>query len=366
MRKMRANTIIPTSHLAAPQRAPGRLVRSLACALGTFSVAAALVIGAAGATVAAGQAVTGGTVHACFKTKSGKLRIESKRGCGRGERELSWDLVGAAGVSGATGASGQAGTEGPQGPKGLAGATGPTGATGPAGVGIHGPKGVSGVTGATGAAGATGATGATGAAGTRGAGGAAGDTGARGATGPVAQGAPGATGATGAAGPAGPSGPPGPQLPGTLPSGHLETGVWLAANPTNASGPPFYTGDAISFPDPLSASLSQEHAIYLTEAETKQSPKERTRQLATGPTVGEACPGSLETPAAAREYLCVYTSDEKMVNAKFVAIFAGGGGTEGLGPPGTLPTGALLLFEKLKIQENATIDARGTWAVRAP
>jgi hypothetical protein len=95
-----------------------------------------------------------GTIKACYKKKTGALRMVAKRKrCKAGERKLTWNH------SGHRGARGLTGTAGSPGPRGPAGPIGPAGLSGTDGAGPPGPGGPTGATGPTGPTGATGPTG---------------------------------------------------------------------------------------------------------------------------------------------------------------------------------------------------------------
>jgi hypothetical protein len=68
-------------------------------------------------------AASGGTIHACANTRNGALRVTGH--CKRGERGLSWNVVGPAGPRGP---QGQAGIQGPPGLPGQPGSPGPSNA----------------------------------------------------------------------------------------------------------------------------------------------------------------------------------------------------------------------------------------------
>ena len=128
----------------------------------TGVVAVALVIALVGGrALALGAGGGGGTINACYKTKSGKLRVAVTK-CRKNETPLSWSTTG----STATGPTGPMGDPGPAGPIGRTGPVGPTGPAGPAGSagpsGATGPIGPAGNPGFTGGPGPTGPTGATG------------------------------------------------------------------------------------------------------------------------------------------------------------------------------------------------------------
>src|SRR6266540_2340071 len=68
-----------------------------------------------------------GTIHACFKSKNGQLRVVQAAGdCLNSEQSLDWRQVGPTGAQGA------------QGPQGAQGQQGPQGDTGPDGLGVTG------------------------------------------------------------------------------------------------------------------------------------------------------------------------------------------------------------------------------------
>jgi len=68
-----------------------------------------------------------GTIHACFKSKNGQVRVVQAAGdCLNSEQSLDWRQVGPTGAQGA------------QGPQGAQGQQGPQGDTGPDGLGVTG------------------------------------------------------------------------------------------------------------------------------------------------------------------------------------------------------------------------------------
>jgi hypothetical protein len=171
------------------------------------TVAIAAVIAVAGVAYAA---VPGGdgTIHACYDTVSGQLRIfdpetNSPKACGAKEQEVAWNQDGQPGPAGPAGPDGPAGPTGPAGPKGDIGETGPAGPEGP--MGETGPAGSEGPMGETGPAGPEGPKGDAGPAGPEGP---KGDAGPAGPEGPK-----GDAGDTGDTGPMGPQGPKGDQGP---------------------------------------------------------------------------------------------------------------------------------------------------------
>lgn len=335
------------------------------------AVAAGLTLGLAGvaaATPTARRAAASTVVHACFKTKTGTLRmVAAGKGCKSGERSLTWGVAGAAGVAGATGAAGAQGPRGIRGPRGVTGAAGAPGPNGPDGVGIPGATGEKGATGATGATGPTGVTGATGATGPKGPTGGEGASGAEGAPGPSSAGPAGPAGTTGPNGPTGATGSAGPAVPGALPSGHSETGLWMVSNSAEAVEPPTFTGTTINFPVPLASPLSAERVAFLTAAETAKEASERNGLIGgSAVTNGSACKGRLEEPTAEPGYLCVYTGVEVRNGYTLAGITSGISGTSGTGKPGAARTGALIAFEAEKLSRTAKVAVQGSWAVQAP
>lgn len=122
------------------------------------TVATVAVIAAAGVAYAA---VPGGdgTIHACYDSVSGQLRVfdpetNSPKACGAKEHEVAWNQEGQAGPAGPEGPAGPTGPAGPKGGIGETGPEGPIGETGPAGP--EGPKGDTGNTGPQGPKGDTG------------------------------------------------------------------------------------------------------------------------------------------------------------------------------------------------------------------
>ena len=60
-----------------------------------------------------------GVIHACFKTKTGAVRVvQAGAKCGKGERAISWNQQGKTGKAGQPGTSGRPGTSGQPGPPG--------------------------------------------------------------------------------------------------------------------------------------------------------------------------------------------------------------------------------------------------------
>ena len=165
----------------------------------TSLLAAVLLLAAAGTAFAVIPAPDG-TIHGCYSTSNGNLRVvdDPATDCKALEQSLDWSVAGG---------PGPAGPQGPQGPQGLPGVDG---TQGPAGAdGAVGPQGPAGADGAVGPAGPQGDPGAVGPQGPKGDTGDTGDTGAAGPQGP--QGDPGSAGAQGLQGPQGDPGPAGPQ-----------------------------------------------------------------------------------------------------------------------------------------------------------
>lgn len=116
--------------------------RPRAGAFAPWAVAAAVLV--AGSAIAGNGGVHQaaapkkvGTLYACVAKKTGEIRVTTKkRRCPKGQRKVSWNVVGPAGpqgVSGPGGADGARGRDGADGAAGPIGATGPQGAVGPAG-----------------------------------------------------------------------------------------------------------------------------------------------------------------------------------------------------------------------------------------
>jgi hypothetical protein len=128
----------------------------------TFTVAT-LALGGFGV---AAEAAEDGTLKACYKKRSGAVRVATRgRHCAYGERRITLNRRGRRGPRGSVGPLGSSGQQGPAGPMGPAGISGggSSGATGAAGpTGPAGPTGQTGATGSTGVQGATGPTGPTG------------------------------------------------------------------------------------------------------------------------------------------------------------------------------------------------------------
>jgi hypothetical protein len=116
----------------------------------TTIVAVAAVVGLAvsGGTAYAAGLIPGadGTIHACYNTTNGNVRVVAEgTKCRTHEKTLSWNQTGPVGPQGPAGPQGPVGPQGPQGPQGATGPQGPAGpqgATGPAGpTGPQGPAG---------------------------------------------------------------------------------------------------------------------------------------------------------------------------------------------------------------------------------
>jgi hypothetical protein len=120
-------------------------------ALTLMSVSLIVLLALGGIATAAIPNSTSKVFHACYKSKTGAVRIiDYQRGkrCARGEKLIAWNQKGARGP---VGARGIAGTRGATGPKGTQGASGPKGVRGPAGLqGPGGPSGARGPIGPTG------------------------------------------------------------------------------------------------------------------------------------------------------------------------------------------------------------------------
>ena len=97
---------------------------------GTVLGLLALVLAGAGLAVAA-VPDSSGKISACYKKKSGALRVLVKGNkCKRGERELAWNQKGPPGLPGSPGAPGQPGSPGADGQPGAPGSPGQPGASG--------------------------------------------------------------------------------------------------------------------------------------------------------------------------------------------------------------------------------------------
>jgi hypothetical protein len=108
------------------------------------AVAVGLVLTLAGGGAALATIPDGGTINACYATKSGAVRVidASSAQCKSTESPLSWNQTPPQGPMGAAGPQGTKGGPGDQGPQGIKGLTGNAGAAGPAGPrGPEGPPG---------------------------------------------------------------------------------------------------------------------------------------------------------------------------------------------------------------------------------
>lgn len=184
-----------------------RRFRVLAGAAGAGVVATFVAVGAVVASIPDST----GTIHGCYETYSGALRVidAPTQQCVAGEVAIFWNQTGVQGPQGIPGATGAAGAAGAPGAQGPVGPQGPTGDKGPAGVaGVQGSAGAQGVPGPQGAPGAQGAAGAVGPQGVAGQQGMAGPS--SNVAGPP--GLPGGTGPRGAAGSSGYSLVAGPGL----------------------------------------------------------------------------------------------------------------------------------------------------------
>ena len=135
-----------------------------------------------------------------------------------------------------------------------------------------------------------------GSAGASGAQGSAGPAGSAGPLGPAGpQGPAGPAGATGKEGPAGKNGENGKNgetgFTETLPEEKTETGTWAIA--ADAVGPALAS---ISFSIPLGGSLDESHVLFVEDTPPTQ------------------CSGTVEAPAAAPGYLCVYAGEKASIS----------------------------------------------------
>lgn len=95
--------------------------------IGTLAVTAAVTTSPAKASTI--HASKTSTIHACYKSKTGAVRIVSKRmRCHKGERKLAWNTQGTAGATGADGLDGSDGSDGLDGVDGADGLDGTNGA----------------------------------------------------------------------------------------------------------------------------------------------------------------------------------------------------------------------------------------------
>jgi hypothetical protein len=169
-----------------------------------------------------------------------------------------------------------------------------------------------------------------------------GDTGRRGPLGPVGPNGPrgpqGKEGPSGKEGKPGKTGEPGP-FPKTLPSGKTLSGVFQATDgiPPKLKG---FAQATISFPFPLAANPK----VEVIEAGGKAT---------------EHCPGSLEAPAAAAGYLCLYVWSS---NGPVVGTYNPANETPGAGRVGAVA------FTEVKCEGETACNGHlvGTWAVTAP
>jgi hypothetical protein len=72
-----------------------------------------------------------GTIRACYKTKSGALRVTSAKKCKKGEKPVAWNTAGQTGPTGPTGPAGAAGAAGANGTNGSNGTDGAPGQQAP-------------------------------------------------------------------------------------------------------------------------------------------------------------------------------------------------------------------------------------------
>ncbi len=70
-----------------------------------------------------------GTIYACVKSSTGRMRFLSTGACSRGEKLVAWSVVGPPGTRGLRGRPGPTGPQGPVGPTGEVGPRGPAGGT---------------------------------------------------------------------------------------------------------------------------------------------------------------------------------------------------------------------------------------------
>jgi hypothetical protein len=222
-------------------------------------------------------------------------------------------------------------------------------------------------------------------AGERGPSGPAGPTGPAGAAGAAGTGTPGATGNTGPEGKAGTSvtntelkkgnsASPCPEggaefkvgsgtathacngeaAPTSLPAERTETGVWSAS--FGASTAAEEAEPAISFPIPLSETLSKAQVHYVTIEQQVQG------------TGSSACTGSAESPTAEAGSLCIYEGEVFANETGRVPEKAGivrPGPDSGTSSEGASPYGAVLLMEYPAGAEAKAAAVYGTWAVTA-
>ena len=89
---------------------------------------AVLLCGLSGYAIAQSGTATPKTVKACAKKKGGALRLGKK--CRKGERRVTWAVVGPSGLTGPTGPAGGRGAAGANGAPGVAGTNGANGTSG--------------------------------------------------------------------------------------------------------------------------------------------------------------------------------------------------------------------------------------------
>ena len=113
-----------------------------------IAFAAIAILGSLVTAPVSGAAARAASVKACYKKKSGAVRIATgRKACRRGERRIMLNRLGPRGKRGARGPAGPTGPVGPSGSASNQG-TGPQGVAGP--IGAAGPTGSSGPTGPTG------------------------------------------------------------------------------------------------------------------------------------------------------------------------------------------------------------------------
>lgn len=137
-------------------------------------------------------------------------------------------------------------------------------------------------------------------------------------------------GPVGPQGPKGPQGEPGPLLQ-TLPSGKTQTGAYGFASTRSEVGSPYTPAVETSYPLPISF----EPTVEIIES---------------GGSPTANCPGSVDNPAAARGFLCLYGGREDVPMD-----------VETL--PGQGHYGFLLFFEA---EPGENYENYGAWAVTAP
>ncbi len=109
--------------------------------LGLLAAVAGLIAGLVLAGPAsAASPVKDGQIRACYKVKGkskGAMRVVAGKRCKRGERPLSWSVVGPPGAPGSQGTQGGTGPQGPQGNPGASGSAGSAGASGGSTLGLE-------------------------------------------------------------------------------------------------------------------------------------------------------------------------------------------------------------------------------------